>query len=227
MATSLDLEEQEQLETLKHFWNTYGNLITAIVTVAAVAFLAWTGWQYYARKQAAQASALYNEMEYSVRAGNVERTERVLADMKEHYARTAYAQQAGLLAAKLLEEKGKSDAARAALGWVAEKANDTGYRAIARLRLSAVLLDAKAYDQALAQLAGEFPREFEPLVADRKGDIYMAQGKRDSARDEYQKAWNGLGSESEYRRLVEIKLNAAGVAVQNPKAPPAPAPNNS
>ena len=32
MATQhLDLEEQEQLDQLKHFWNRWGNLITSAV----------------------------------------------------------------------------------------------------------------------------------------------------------------------------------------------------
>ena len=31
MATHLDLDEQEQLDQLKHFWNTYGTLITWVV----------------------------------------------------------------------------------------------------------------------------------------------------------------------------------------------------
>ncbi len=55
------------------------------------------------------------------------------------------------------------------------------------------------------------PKEFEALVADRKGDIYLAQGKRDEAKAEYQKAWTAFDARTDYRRLVEIKLNAVGV----------------
>ncbi|RZL56133.1 MAG: tetratricopeptide repeat protein [Variovorax sp.] len=211
MATHLDLEEQEQLDQLKHFWNTYGTLITWIVLLAAGAFMAWNGWQYFQRSKAAQASALYDEIERSAQAGDAERIERALGVMKDKFARTAYAQQAGLLAAKTLREKEKGDASRAALDWVAQNAVDPGYQAIARLRLAAELLDTKAYDEALKQLASPAPKEFEPLFADRKGDIYMAQGKRDEARAEYQKAWSGLEARTDYRRLVEIKLNAVGV----------------
>ena len=131
--------------------------------------------------------------------------------MKERFARTAYAQQAGLLAAKTFYEKGKPEESRAALEWVAQNAADPGYKAVAKLRLAAELLDSKSYDEALKQLDGEVPKEFEPLVADRKGDIYMAQGKREQAQAEYRKAWTGLGPTSDYRRLVEFKLNASGV----------------
>ncbi|QRF60006.1 tetratricopeptide repeat protein [Variovorax sp. UC122_21] len=211
MATHLDLEEQEQLDQLKHFWNTYGTLITWVVLLVAGAFVAWNGWQYFQRSKAAQAAALYDEVERSAQSGDAARIERVFNDMKERFAGTAYAQQAGLLAAKTLYDKGNAEASRAALGWVADKATDPGYQAIARLRLAAELLDAKSYDDAIKQLSGNVPKEFEPLVADRKGDIYMAQGKRDEAQAEYRKAWTGLGAASEYRRLVEFKLNAVGV----------------
>jgi predicted negative regulator of RcsB-dependent stress response len=211
MATHLDLEEQEQLDQLKHFWNTYGTLITWVVVLAAGAFVAWNGWQYLQRTKSAQASALYDEVERSTQSGDAARIERALTEMKNGFASTVYAQQAGLLAGKALYDKGNTDAARAALVWVAENAADPGYRMVARLRLAAILMDAKSYDDALKQLSGEPPKEFEALVADRKGDIYLAQGKRSEAKTEYQKAWSAFESGSDYRRLVEIKLNATGV----------------
>ncbi|MDM0112174.1 tetratricopeptide repeat protein [Variovorax sp. J22R133] len=226
MATHLDLEEQEQLDQLKHFWNTYGNLITAVIVLAALVFMGWNGWQYYERNKAASASALYDELQRGVESGDTARVERALADMKDKFSGTAYAQQAGLLAAKALRDKGNLDASRAALTWVSDKAIDPGYQAIARLRLAAELMEAKSYDDALKQLAAPVPREFEALVADRKGDIYMAQGKRDEAKAEYQKAWTAFDERAEYRRLVEIKLNAVGVDPQTLKAA-APVKNNS
>jgi predicted negative regulator of RcsB-dependent stress response len=222
MATPLDLQEQEQLDQLKHFWNTWGTLITSVLAVIAAAYLGWIWWQSHQRSEAAQAAALYDTLARSAEAGDPAAIERTLGEMKDRFSSTAYAQQAGLLAAKALHDKGNEDASRAALTWVAEKAIDPGYQAIARLRLSAELLDSKAYDDGLKQLAGSFPKEFEPLVADRKGDFYMAQGKRDEARAEYQKAWSGLETGNDYRRMVEIKLNAVGVDTRSLK-PVAPA----
>ena len=81
----------------------------------------------------------------------------------------------------------------------------------ARLQLAGVLTDAKAYDDALKQLSGGFPKSFDALVADRRGDIHSLQGKKAEARAEYLKAYQGLDERAEYRRLVEIKLNALGV----------------
>jgi predicted negative regulator of RcsB-dependent stress response len=217
MATHLDLEEQEQLDQLKHFWNTYGTLITTVVVLVALAFAGWNGWQYYQRTKAAGAAALYDELQRGAEGGDMARVERALADMKDKFGSTAYAQQAGLLAAKALHDKGNADASRAALTWVAEKATDPGYQAIARLRLAAELMDSKSYDEALRQLAAPVPKEFEALVADRKGDIYLAQGKREDAKAAYQQAWSAFDAGSEYRRLVEVKLNAVGVDPQTLK----------
>ena len=60
----------------------------------------------------------------------------------------------------------------------------------------------------------EFPKEFEALVADRRGDIYNLQGKKAEAKAEYIKAYKGFDERSEYRRLVEVKLSALGVDPQ-------------
>jgi len=214
MAKHLDLEEQEQLDQLKHFWNQYGNLITWALIVVFGAIAAWNGYQYWQRSQATQAAAMYDEVDRASRAGDMAKLERALADMKDRFGRTTYAQQAALLAAKAFHDKGNVEASKAALTWVAEGAADDGYQAIAKLRLSALLLQAKAYDDALKPLAGSFPKEFEPLVADRKGDIHVLQGRKAEAIAEYNKAYKGFDERAEYRRLVEVKLTSLGVSPQ-------------
>ena len=115
MARHLDLEEQEQLDELKHFWKQYGNAITWFLIAALGSFAAWNGWNYWQRTQASQASALYDEVDRAAAGGDVGRVEQAFNDIKDKYGRTSYAQQAGLMAAKVLSEKGKPDGAKAAL----------------------------------------------------------------------------------------------------------------
>jgi predicted negative regulator of RcsB-dependent stress response len=217
MARHLDLEEQEQLDELKHFWNQYGNLITWFLIAVLGAFAVYNGWQYWQRTQAARASTLYDEMDRAATAGDTGRVEQAMKDMRDKYGRTEYAQQAALLAAKVLADKGKTDAAKANLQWVASDGKDEGLQAIAKLRLAGMLMDAKAYDDALKQLSSGLPREFDGLAADRRGDIYNLQGKKDQARDEYTKAWKAFPQESDYRPLIEVKLTALGFDVQTLK----------
>ena len=220
MAKHLDLEEQEQLDELKHFWKQYGDLITWGLIVIFGAFAAWNGYNYWQRDQAAKAAMMYDEVERAAQSGDASRLDRALADMKERFAGTAFAQQAGLLAARTYYDKGNIDAAKVSLSWVAGKSADAGYQAIAKLRLAGLLLEAKAYDEALQQLSGSFPKDFVALAADRRGDILAAQGKKNEARAEYEKAYKGMDERTEYRRLVEVKLNALGL---NPSAALAPA----
>lgn len=212
MATHLDLEEQEQIDQLKAFWNQYGNLITWVLILALGGFAAWNGWTYYQREQAAKAGLLFDELGKAVSAGNTDQAGRIFGEMKERFPRTAFAQQAALLAAKLQFEKGQADAARASLTWASENATEAEYQTIARLRLAGLLLDQKKYDEALKALDAATSAGFEGLVADRRGDVLLAQGKTDEAKTAYGQAWKSFDSTVEYRQLVEAKLTALGAA---------------
>jgi len=212
MATHLDLEEQEQLDQLKHFWSRYGNLITSLMLVAALAMAGWQGWQWWQRDQAAKAGGMYDELERVVEAGDVPRATRVSEDLQSRYGSTAYTEQGTLLVAKLQYDKGQKDAAQKSLSWAVEHADHDEYRALARLRLAGVLLDAKKADEALKQLDGSVPKAFEPLVADRRGDALQIQGKTAEAVKAYQIAYDTLDASVDYRRLVEAKLIALGAA---------------
>ncbi len=218
MASQLDLEEQEQIDQLKHFWKRYGNAITWLLIVVLGAFAAYNGWQYWQRKQAAEAAVMYEQVEAAAQAGDLAKLERVLADVQDRYASTTYAHQAALLSARVFYDKDKADRAKATLAWVADKAGDEGLRAVARLRLAGIALEAKAYDEALAQLGAKMPSEFVALADDRRGDVYLVQGKKAEAQAEYRKAYAAMDERAEYRRLVEVKLNALGIDVSAPAA---------
>lgn len=221
MANNLDLEEQEQLAELKHFWAEWGNLISWALIAVFGAIAAYNGWQYWQRTQSLQASALFDEVDRAAAQGETARVERAFADIKDKYPRTAFAHQAGLLTAKVMVDKNNVEGAKSALTWVAENAADEGYQAIARLRLVSLLIESKSYDDALRQLAASYPPEFQGLVADRRGDIYSLQGKKAEAKAEYTKAYKALDAASDLRRVVEVKLTALGVDVR--EIAPAPA----
>ena len=216
MANTFDLQEQEQLDDIKAFWKRYGNLVTWVITVCLLAYAGWNVWGWYQRDQAVKASARFEELDKAAGAGDADRVGRVFNDMKERFAGAALTQQAGLLAARVQYDKGQAEAAQASLGWVAEHAAEDEYRAVARLRLAGVLLDAKQYDAALKALDAARAKEFAALVADRRGDVLLAQGKKDDARTAYQAAYKAMDEKLDYRRLIEAKLTALA-------APPAPA----
>lgn len=216
MATHLDLQDQEQVDQLKAFWSQYGNLITWVLILALGSFAAWNGWNLWQREQAGKASAMFDELERAAQAADVQRTALVFADLQSRYPRTAYAQQGALLAAKVQSEKEQSDAALATLAWASESAVDDEYRVIARVRAAGLMLQNKQFDAALAQLdaavQGKGAQAFEALIADRRGDVLLAQGKQEDARKAFDAAYKAMDEKLEYRRLIEAKLTALGAA---------------
>ena len=212
MATQLNLEEQEQLDSLKAFWNKQGNLITWTLILVLAGFAAWNGWNYWQRDLAVKAGAMFEDLDRAAAAGDAEKTARVFADMQQRYPKVPITQQGGLTAAKLQVDKGQSDAAKASLAWVAENGAEEEMRSIARLRLAAVLADAKQFDEALKVLDAAKSPEFTALVADRRGDMLMAQGKMNEARIAWQAAYAAMDAKLDYRRLIEAKLTSIGAA---------------
>ena len=59
-------------------------------------------------------------------------------------------------------------------------------------------------------MSASFPPEFNAAAADRKGDVLALQGDTKGAVAEYQKAFSAMEERSQYRRVIEAKLNALG-----------------
>ncbi|MGO4764837.1 YfgM family protein [Cupriavidus sp. 2KB_3] len=207
-----DLEEQEQLESLKAWWNQYGNVVTWIVIAALLGFAAWSGWNYWQRVQARDAALLYEQVTKAAEARDADRVKRAATDLEDKFGRTAYGPMSALVAAKVLYDAGDLAGAKTQLQWAIDHGGDE-YAPLARVRLAGVLLDEKAYDQGLALLKDTPPAQFEALFADRRGDLLAAQDKRDDARTAYRTALEKLSAdEGGMRQIIQFKLDALGTA---------------
>lgn len=205
-----DLEEQEQIATLKAWWNQYGNLIIWVVTAALLSFAGWSGWKYYQRDQSGKAAMLYEEVVKAADAQDPAKLARAAEDIKYKFSGTPYAQMAALTAAKSAFDADDMKTAKTHLQWVLDHGKSDEFKAIARIRLAGVLLDEKAYDEGLKALAWDFPEQFAALVADRKGDLLYAQNKPEEARKEFQAALEKTEIKNPARQLIQLKLDALG-----------------
>jgi predicted negative regulator of RcsB-dependent stress response len=211
MSSHLDLEEQEQLDQLKHFWKQYGNALTWLLIAVMGSYVGWNAYQYWERQQATKASALFDEVERTAASSDVAKLERSWNDMKERFPKTTFASQSALLAAKVFQQNEKNEAAQAALKWASENAGDEASAQLARIRLANLQAQQKSYDEALKTLSKPFTPAFAGLASDVQGDIAVAQNKPAEAVKAYSDAWTQLAYNAEYRRLVAAKLNALGV----------------
>lgn len=207
-----DLQEQDQLDAFKAFWNRYGNLLLTVVTVVLLAVAGWRAWGWWQQSQASAAAVLYEQLQQAVQKKDVALVKQASGELFEKYSATVYGSMAALVAARAYHDAGDLRAAKAPLQWAVDKGRDPEHRLLARLRLAGILLDEKAYDEGLALLAVEAPAAFAGAFADRRGDLLLAQGKRDEARAAYAKALDTLDGNAALRPLVQLKLDALGGA---------------
>jgi len=216
MATQhLDLDEQEQLAALKHFWDKYGRILIALLTACALGYAGWTGWNVWQTSLEQKSAVRFDELSRSVASGDLVKTDLVFADMKEQFGATSYTAQAALLDARMNYEKGNVDATKAALQWLVDSSAEAAYRDIARLRLGGVLIEAKQYDQAIKLLSGDISQPFLGLAADRLGDAYSSQNKTEEAKAHYLKAYAALPASNDYRKMIDVKLARMGVTAKD------------
>lgn len=218
-----DLEEQEKIDDLKAFWKRWGNAISAAVIAVCVAYLGVQGWRWWTAKQAEEASVLYGAVATATREKNVAKGRDAMAQLASKFSGSGYAPRAALLYAKLLWDTGDKAGAKAQYQWAIDRATEDELKTVARYRLAEVLLDEKAYDQALAALDAKHPDAFAGLYADLRGDVLVAAGRAADARGAYQAAMAKLDAKSPYRNYVQVKLDALGGA----SAPATAAPGGS
>jgi len=205
-----DLEEQEQIDALKAWWRQNGRLVVVAIVAAIAAAAAVSAWRYYKEGQAAQASALYANLEKAVRQKDTKQIKELATQLIDKYGGTAYAPMAALAAAKADFDAGDLAAAGKQLEWAAEHGRDDEVRAVAQLRLAGVRLDEKKYDEALKLLDAKHPDSFAGMYADTRGDALVGLGKSAEAKAAYKLALAKLPPQSSYRLLVQLKLDGLG-----------------
>jgi predicted negative regulator of RcsB-dependent stress response len=207
---AFDLEEQEQIDALKQFWKQYGGFIVALVIASLATVGGVQGWKYYKRAKAEDASALFMKLEEASRKNDVGEVRRLGGELVDKYGSTAYGPMAALVTAKTNYDAGDAAAASKQLQWAIDHADDEETAALASLRLAAIRLDEKKYDEALKLLDARHGDALVPLYADLRGDVLVAQGKPAEARSAYKVALEKSAAGGNYRNLVQIKLDALG-----------------
>lgn len=209
---ALDLQEQEQIDAIKGWWQENSKWVLGAVTLAAVSFAAYQFWHNYQLKQSAAASTLYGEFSRQLESGDRKRVDDAANAVIDQYGGTAFAPRAQLLAAQTDLSAGDANAARGRLQWVIDHASEDGLKEVARLKQASILLDEKSYPAALALLNMKHAESFDGLYADLRGDVLQAQGDPAGARGAYQLALSKTDEKAVYRNLIQMKLDALGGA---------------
>jgi predicted negative regulator of RcsB-dependent stress response len=208
---ALDLEEQEQVEELKAWWKQHGSMITAVVVAVAVGFAGWQGWRWYQANQAAHASSLYETLTKAAQVNDAKALRDAAGTLVESYPRTLYASMGALVAARYYFDRNDLKSAKAQLSWVIERSSSQDFKDLAHLRLAAVLLDEKAYDEALKTLDSKPGTPYEASYAALRGDVLVAKNQAADAKAAYKLALEKAdGADSAFKESIRMRLDALG-----------------
>lgn len=173
----------------KTLWQKHGKLFLTVFTGFLLAYGGKQYYEYYQTKQTLKASAVYDKMVSAMQKQDNAQIETEAKQLMAQFARTPYASLAALRLAKLAVEENNLAAAKDHLNFVLKNGDNDIIRQIAKIRLSRILADEKAYDAALTLLTKEtVPESYKTLVEETKGDIYLMQNNKDKAREAYQAA---------------------------------------
>lgn len=207
----LDLEEQEQLAELKAWWRDHGGGVAALILAVAVGFAGWQGWRWYQFNQAINAAALYDTVSKAAQTNDGKALRDASGTLVESYPRTLYASMGALVAARYYFERNDLKSAKAQLQWVIERSPSSDFRDLARLRLASVLLDEKAYDEALKQLDAPHAAAYDAQYAALKGDLLVAKNQAAEAKAAYKLALEKADKrEAAFQESVRMRLEALG-----------------
>lgn len=211
MAT-YDLEEQEKIDGLKSWWETYGTLLIVVVATFIASIGGVKAWNYYQQQQIGQAAELYSSLLQLEASGDPKKISDAAHLLMEGFPSSGYASRAALISARASFDSGDVQNAKSRLQWTLDNTKEDELKDLVRLRLAGILLDERKYDDALRLLDTKHGESFDGLYADLKGDVLNAAGKVAEARVAYQTALDKMGKKGTYYNIVQMKFDALAEA---------------
>lgn len=192
------------------FWERFGKWIAAAVLASAVGVGGYQYYQYKTEQTQLEAAQLFDRLEELSAQNDHKKMRDVAGQLMSKYDDTAFAAKAALIVAKSNVDHQDVKSAIDQLNWVTAHSQERALVAMAKLNLASIYLDQKSYTEALKQVEEMPDNPFAAFFADTRGDIYTIQSNKKLAKKSYQTALDLLGPNSQYRELIQIKLDNLG-----------------
>ncbi len=201
--------EQEQVEALKKWWreNAIALIVGAVIGLGGL--FGWQYWQSHIDERGAAASIQYESLLITAQAGQHDEAITQGNALISEYSDTPYAVLSRLLMAKVYVEKGDLDAAKQQLQTTLAEADSEETRHIARIRLGRVLLGLGDHSAVESLLQGVQDGAFTASYAELRGDLKVATGDLEGARNAYRQA---LEAGSASAALIQLKMDDLGLS---------------
>ncbi len=201
--------DEEQVEALKKWWKENGKSIFFGIVIGFALLGGWRWWQIYTEQQGLLASSMYEKVLFALEKEDVLEARQLAGHLLSQHSNSPYAILAALnLAHKDLEE-GEIDSSHARLQWVIENSQLPELAHIARLRKAKIFLSQDKVAETNTLITGIDQGTFVGGYAEIKGDIALAQGKIEDARQAYTEAVPLLSPQ--HGDWVQMKLDNLGL----------------
>lgn len=203
-------DEHEQSERVKKWLlNNGSNLLTGLL-LAVAAVSGWNWWQGREGRQAQEAVNQYQTFVAAVEKPDAAKAVALGNGLIANYADSDFAFLAALRLAKLQQQQGKTKEALAAIEQAATLARDDAARELAQVRKAQLQLAQGDSTGAAKTAAGIAGTAYPASLAEIRGDLAAAAGKREEAAAQYRAALTALDADAASRGLLEMKLTDAG-----------------
>ena len=201
--------EEQQVEAIKNWWKENGFAVVGGAVLGISALVGWRAWGWHQDKQATEASDLYAIVQQAANKNDAVLLEGSANKLQADYASTPYASLAGLHLAKVKNDKGDTTGSEDSLRWVLKNSKQNSVQDIARIRLARILLAENKIDEAQSLINSNFSEAYSSLVNEVRGDIYVAKGEIEQAKQAYDQAMQtSSGSSVEYLELKRSDLGS-------------------
>jgi predicted negative regulator of RcsB-dependent stress response len=205
------LEDDEQVEALKRWWDENGKSTMAGVVLAVAGTVGWQQYQGWSVQQGEMASDAWGSIEAAVQSGDSRSIEDINAlaeSLKDDFSGTVYARFAALQLAALAVEAGDLDVAESELRWALTKEGENSELGqLIQLRLARVLADQGDTSSALAILNSN-TNAYPAAYAVAKGDIFVSEGRHAEALSAYREARAVLLALGNPPGILETKITS-------------------
>jgi len=180
--------EEQQIEAVKKWWKEYGMTIFAGLAIGLVGIF---GYRYFIEQRElsmAETSHAYDTVIAKLQQNDKQAFVTEASSFNAEYPGTIYSNLLSLQLAKLAVDAQDLATAGQHLSDILDDPEHGTIENIARLRLGRVLLAQGDTDKALALIAEAPKDEFRSSYEMLRGDIWMAKGDRNRARQAYSSA---------------------------------------